>query len=221
MNKLFLLLFITAILQYFTLDLKASVNDSICLSEQTWSELTDQLNYDETFKTMEKKDESKSSLNLNFKALLTSLVFIILTSLVVGLVLWFRKLKLVMNEGLKPKEYTHQVEELEKEIMGINLEQLLQSAITFNDYRSALRIRYLMVIKALALNQKIKWSAEKTNGKYLQETSEQPFYEEFKLLTRNYEKAWYYTQDVEKHHYNWFNTTSEIVLSKLISIEQN
>lgn len=221
MNQRFILLFITGILLLFALDTQASENDSICLSQQTWSELTDQLNYDETFKTMEKKEETKSSFNINFKGVLIVLVFIILTALVVGLVLWLRKLNLVMNEGLKPKEYTHQVEELEKEIMDINLEQLLHSAIKYADYRSALRIRYLMVIKALALNEKIKWSAEKTNGQYLQETSEQPFYKEFKLLTLNYEKAWYYIHDVEKHHYNWFNTTSEIILSKIISIEQN
>jgi len=114
------------------------------------------------------------------------------------------------------KEGVERLEELEKEIMDINLEQLLQSAIKFNDYRSALRIRYLMVIKALALNERIKWSVEKTNGQYLKETSEQSFYAEFNQLTSNYEKAWYYTQTVEKHHYNWFNTTSEIILSKLI-----
>lgn len=83
------------------------------------------------------------------------------------------------------------LEQMEETIGSADLGALLQQAIEQARFRLALRIRYLMVLKDLDEKGWIQHHKDKTNRTYVRELADQPIQEEFKNLTRLFERVWY------------------------------
>lgn len=72
-----------------------------------------------------------------------------------------------------------------------DLEQLLTNALAKNDYKSAIRIYYLMVLKTMWDRKLLHWRKDKTNGDYLAELYGGNWFESFKKATLHFERTWY------------------------------
>lgn len=88
------------------------------------------------------------------------------------------------------------LEELEENLMESDLMKWLKKVVEEKNYRLALRIYYLIIIKELATNGLINWKKEKTNMDYLYEMRGHDSYNQFEEVTGIYQLIWYGEKDL-------------------------
>lgn len=72
-----------------------------------------------------------------------------------------------------------------------DLDSLLTSVLLNKDYKAAVRIYYLQILKQMCAKNILQWKKEKTNGDYLTESWGSEWFEHLKNCTYMYEKCWY------------------------------
>jgi len=93
------------------------------------------------------------------------------------------------------------VEEELKDIHEIDLDHMLSSALSNQNYRLAIRAQFLMILRSLSSGDLIDWSIEKTNRDYLREVRGQTFYPNFRYSAALFDRAWYSDEEVTQNHY--------------------
>ncbi len=81
-------------------------------------------------------------------------------------------------------------------IFDINYQKEIEKAIDAGDYRLAIRLMFLRLLKNLSQKKIIEYKKERTNFDYLSQLYKTGYYNEFFRLTRDYEYAWYGKFDV-------------------------
>lgn len=130
-----------------------------------------------------------------FRYIAVTLLVLIIIGLVVAI---------IANQKSNTKiarELEHSIEEAEKNIDTTNLDYLLQKALDNGEYRLALRIYYLKVIKLLNEKSLINFKPEKTNYNYVVEMMGHNDHKAFKSLTTSYEYFWYGDKDINEDIY--------------------
>ncbi|MDB4052003.1 hypothetical protein N9488_00940 [Flavobacteriales bacterium] len=87
------------------------------------------------------------------------------------------------------------------EIPKTELELLLDKALSKEDYREAIRIYFIFIIRGLIIKDWIVWEKEKTNFSYLIEMRNKPYSEEFETTVSVYEIVWYGERILTKEEY--------------------
>lgn len=106
-----------------------------------------------------------------------------------------------------PSEHVEDIKELE-------IDRLLREAMASGDYRLAVRICFLGLLKKLDEDGLIVWKKDKTNRDYLTELlSQSNHVAEIRSVTLAYEQVWYGDHDFPKHTY-------EQILSSFKEIDQ-
>jgi hypothetical protein len=82
-----------------------------------------------------------------------------------------------------------------------NLKALAEEALRNQDFRLALRYRYLLVLQHLIHRKLIVWKSSKTNLDYQKELRETPFIGPFTEVTRIYNFVWYGHFDLDTKTY--------------------
>lgn len=72
-----------------------------------------------------------------------------------------------------------------------NIESLLKRALDEGDFRTAVRLYYIRLLKHLHSSNFILWKRDKTNRDYSYELSKTPFIKGFQKITLAYEIIWY------------------------------
>jgi len=167
------------------------------VQQQDWEKATKGLDYSTEKKQPEKKEEQKkTSANsytppslggpwvqfLLFGAIIIGLIFLLIKVISSGLFL--------KNTAIKNVSATS-LENLEENLHESDLDQALRDALMNKDYRLALRIYYLAIIKELSLRHWIKWKKDKTNYEYVHELEGRPQAPLFSDITSTFERAWY------------------------------
>lgn len=173
------------------------------MNEDAWKEATDGVDYgslnepeeeEEEEENEEEEEDSDSSfwnwnigINPTFlKVLSISLIVILLTFVLV---------KLLGNRvgfgKLKEKELSFSLEDIEENLEETDLERFKREALEKKDFKTAIRILYLMILKDLSIQNKIEWKREKTNSRYVREMRGKEGFNEFRDLTRSFEYVWY------------------------------
>lgn len=78
-----------------------------------------------------------------------------------------------------------------EEVDQLNLQKLLEEAISRKQYRLAVRFFYLKLLRQLAENHHIVLQTDKTNRDYLNEIESPELRDEFRNITRLFEYIWY------------------------------
>lgn len=97
--------------------------------------------------------------------------------------------------------------ELDEDIHKINFEELIAKAIANKDYRKAVRLHFLKLLKELTDKNLIKWQIDKTNHDYSIELAKSKYSTQFQELSLLYEYIWY--GDFEINESNFKNTISK------------
>ncbi|MEL6254853.1 MAG: DUF4129 domain-containing protein [Bacteroidota bacterium] len=85
-----------------------------------------------------------------------------------------------------------QIPELgEGDIQSLDTRSLIQQALDRNDFRQAIRLQYLDVLKGLDEKKWIHWEQNKTNQDYVRELAKSKHGEAFERLTYHFDYAWY------------------------------
>tara|TARA_Y100000589_G_scaffold132495_1_gene126407 strand:+ start:73784 stop:74449 length:666 start_codon:yes stop_codon:yes gene_type:complete len=101
----------------------------------------------------------------------------------------------------KNKKTANQVilNDWQEDIHAINFDDKINQALKDQNYREAIRLRFLKVLKLLTDNDYIHWSIEKTNRDYLNEMSNKQLKEPFEKTVLIFDYVWYGEFDIETH----------------------
>jgi hypothetical protein len=87
------------------------------------------------------------------------------------------------------------------EIPKTELELMLEKALQKEDYREAIRVYFIFIIRGLIVKDWIEWEKEKTNFSYLMEMRDKPLSAEFESTVSVYEIVWYGKRELTKKEY--------------------
>lgn len=77
-----------------------------------------------------------------------------------------------------------------------DLERFLRTSMDSGDYKTAIRILYIMIIQRMHERNWIIWKKDKTNRDYLNEIRSKRTYSQFREITLFYEIIWYGDNDI-------------------------
>lgn len=82
-------------------------------------------------------------------------------------------------------------DEMPEDIFAINYQKEIDTAVAQGNYRLAVRLHFLQLLKKMADSRTIHYTQDKTNFDYLVELQPTRYYNSFFRVTRNYEYSWY------------------------------
>jgi hypothetical protein len=100
-------------------------------------------------------------------------------------------------------------EEIPEDIFAINYQKEIDQAVKMENYRLAVRLMFLRLLKTMSEKNVIQYRQEKTNLDYLLDTHQRPFYKDFFKVVRNYEYSWYGLFEVNRDGYSMISKDFE------------
>lgn len=116
------------------------------------------------------------------------------------------------NVKIKPDEDS---DELPEDIFAINYNKEIDKAVNNDNYRLAVRLQFLKLLRNLADRQMIQYTQDRTNFDYLLQLNKSYIYNDFFRLTRHYEYSWYGLFGVDKQTYEKVKIDFEKIYTKL------
>lgn len=101
------------------------------------------------------------------------------------------------------------------EIPLTELERMLQEALARGDYRGAVRIYFIFILRDLSQKNWINWEKEKTNFHYLREMSQRSEYADFNKSVSYFEIIWYGKREIDKSTFEQIKPDFTRFLDKL------
>lgn len=180
------------------------------IDRSEWEKATDGLSYNEQKQEEEKIKEEKTrdwSFNLPISQQLAQIIgFGLIAALLVFILLKLFGKGLFGNKKVDVIQKTI-LNELDERPMETDLERFLREALENRDYRLAIRIYYLMLLKILHDKNFIEWKRNKTNMDYLAEVYKHPSYARLSNNTIMYEFIWYGEKTIAKSQFDLISTS--------------
>ncbi len=184
--------------------MKSSLQESETAAA-SWSNAVEGLDYTPRKKKKKKDkvdDDSDSSPNLDFlnnslfsgnwSAIFKVLFFVLVIGLLTFLIIRIMGgTAFLSNRKVEKEEINYSIETVEADIHKSDIEGFAQHALREKDYKLAIRLYYLQVLKVLSQNKSIKWKRDKTNNEYIREMRQNAHFKDFRKTTRLFEQAWY------------------------------
>lgn len=136
------------------------------------------------------------------------LLWLIVLCSFVGVVIWYlyssnilifrKKAKPILGEGGEDISTD--------DIFGLHYETEIGKAESAKNFRLAVRLWYLRILKELADHHQIDYRHERTNSDYVSQLYNTPYYRDFFRLTRNFEYTWYGQFDLSAEAYEMMRT---------------
>jgi hypothetical protein len=189
--------------------IQAQKDSSLTFSREDWKELSDGTDYTETYKEHPKEKEKpvKSSTTttetprLNIDGIKYVIYFLVMGLIITLLVFVIRHFSKSKNSEVNATISLENIQNIEEKIHEVNLEALLQEALASKNYKMALRLHFLIIIKLLSQQGKIDWKKEKTNWEYHSELTDRELAGEFKEIIRSFENFWYGEYPLTEYKY--------------------
>jgi len=120
---------------------------------------------------------------------MTTLLVIVI--LFLGILTWY-----LLQNNIVVRKQSITAEKISEDTTGenifdINYQKEIEKAVNAGDYRLAIRLMFLRLLKQLSQKKIIEYKQERTNFDYLSQLHATGFYNDFFRLTRNYEYTWY------------------------------
>jgi hypothetical protein len=105
------------------------------------------------------------------------------------------------NQKVNIPDKSVKMDASDEEMMESDLERFLKEAIKQQNYKLAIRLNFLIILKELTERNWIRWKKDKTNRDYLSEMSVRKEIQTFTDLTRIFEKSWYSENQIKEKDY--------------------
>lgn len=175
------------------------------LNEKTWQELTRDKNYqDEQIKPLKQDTIPPQDRPLYWYQMdhpdpfhqtnpwLKALGFLLPVLLMLGVIIFLiRKFRQQPEVKVTKEDWSFSLEDLEEHLEKTDLSGYIKQATDAGNYRLAIRLFYLNVLKELSASGLIHWKKDKTNRQFVLEMGNHHLGRDFKLLTLFFEKIWY------------------------------
>lgn len=103
----------------------------------------------------------------------------------------------------------------QENIHEIDFQKSLDDAVANKNYRLAVRLWYLQILKTLSDKKLIDWQINKTNTAYQYEVRGRPFAMDFNKITRLFDSVWYGNREVREDEYIAINGDFESFKSSI------
>lgn len=166
------------------------------------------------FGAMEPPEVEEEQVNSWFSAI--NILKYIVIILAAGLLAWFllrSEFKSLIKK--KNKSIDPVAGDLDITIQQDVLLTRLQEAIDKRDFRTAVRYKYLIILKQLNEDQYIKWKDYKLSSDYIEEITDPILQKEFRSLTEYFNYAWYGNYQVKADFFNKAVTHFDSIKSKI------
>lgn len=147
--------------------------------------------------------------------LFNSLPYIILGGILLFVVWLFYKINpgsKLLHSKENPEVFYTDEEEIVK---SKDIRELIDQALSNEDYRLAIRYNYLLILQSLYQAELIEYAFDKTNTEYAREIKLNTILEPFKKVSLLYEYTWYGSFEVSKQDYTKANNQFGILHSKI------
>ncbi len=104
---------------------------------------------------------------------------------------------------------------LTEDIFAINYQREIDKAVSAGNYRIAVRLMFLRLLKNMAEKNIIRYRQDNTNHDYLLQLNGHRHYDSFFRITRNYEYSWYGQFEVQEKAYRHIKRDFEELERKL------
>ncbi len=194
-------------LQYF-LDLREFNNSAESLQKRQVP--------DSVVQALQKKDDfwyanaeiKKKRLATNYvpvarRAWFKTLVWLIIIGSFAGFIIWWLAGSQVGLFRKKPEPTNEPAEEegIPEDIFAISYTKEIYKAVQKGNYRLAVRLRFLELLKDMSCKNIISYKQDRTNYDYLLQVQPTQYYNDFFRITRHYEYSWYGKFDVSPESY--------------------
>ncbi len=158
---------------------------------------------DKAFNQKKKLDEPKKSYTpLGQQAWFKTLVWlIIIGAFVAFLVTYLSGSNINLFRKKNVTIANQDPEEMPEDIFAINYQKEIDKAAAAGNYRLAVRLMFLQLLKNMSERNIINYKQDKTNFDYLSEVHSTSWYQQFFKVTRNYEYSWYGKFDISEDAY--------------------
>lgn len=213
--------FLILILHFYPYLGKAQANREI--SPSKIDQLKEQLDYSATewsLKARQTEQEDKEeeiepiAENSMIQLLLYLLILIVIILIILGLIYVFGSQSRDRDTRISQSSSDHIIPE---RIEDLKVLPLIEQALAEGDYRMALRLRFLEILKAYHEKAIIKWMPDKTNRDYLSELKDHNSRNPLSAVIQIYERSWYGHHEVSKELYEKYSPRFE-ALTQQISI---
>jgi Ni/Co efflux regulator RcnB len=184
-----------------------SQNNQEFVTRENWEKHARAYNYNESSpqkakkektdkkeKTAKKRDRHESSFSMSFFSGNSGIVYLFIAFVAIALVLLIVLIIVSLfrsPENTPNPEFKFHIGASYDNIEKANLDTDLQYALKSGEYKEAVRLRYLMLLRLLNKHKMVIWKKDKTNGNYLREMYGKKEFDLFRKLTLQFERIWY------------------------------
>jgi|GEM_PF-636398 len=121
-----------------------------------------------------------------------TLLWVIIIGIFVAAIVYFlvqNKINIFSKEAASLSDEA--TEDVYEDIFSLSYTKLIQQAEKEKDYRVAIRLMFLQILKSLSDVGAIQYQPDHTDLEYLQQLSQSKYYKDFFNVMRSYEYAWY------------------------------
>lgn len=105
--------------------------------------------------------------------------------------------------------------DIEADPLSVSFPEAIKEAVQSKNYRLAVRLHYLQLLKTLSEKGIISYQPDKTNFDYLLQVRPTAHYHDFFNATRNYEYSWYGLFPIDEAQYRQIESTFSHFLQKI------
>jgi hypothetical protein len=113
---------------------------------------------------------------------------------------------------------THESDVDMDDIFAINYSSEIEKAVAAGNYRLAIRLHFLKLLRGMSERNIIQYTHDRTNFDYLLQVHHAPWYQQFFRITRNYEYVWYGQFDIDREKFDSINKDFDSLERQLPSI---
>jgi hypothetical protein len=149
-----------------------------------------------------------------YSDLADAILYIVMGITVITIILIIYRTE-IRNLFFKDVKYSLTYLESGENIHEINFEEMIEKQLYEKNYRFALRLTYLKLLKVLDSKGFIKWRNDKTNRELIGQIKHKDLNDSVKMLTVEFENVWYGGFDIDemkyKHCASAYSEISEMV----------
>jgi hypothetical protein len=140
----------------------------------------------------EREERENSYVPLGQRTWFQTLIWIVIFAVfATGLAIYLSGSNVGLFRKKNVKAANAEEEEITEDIFAINYQKEIDKAAAQRNYRLAIRLMFLRLLKNMSEKNIIRYKQDKTNLDYLMELHPTNYYNNFFRVTRNYEYSWY------------------------------
>lgn len=175
---------------YADLVVKRDANGKLVLPEEEKGKKTQKGNHE---KAIREEDLREPYVPLGQRSWFQTFLWILMIGVFVAAIVFYLGSSQVGLFRRKSKTVGHNPEGADEweDIFSIPYQAEIDKAVARGNFRLAVRLHFLQLLRQLSDKQVIRYTQDRTNFDYLSELHSTPYYPPFFRLTRHYEYSWY------------------------------